>query len=420
MVRLAVAASWQNTRDLLIKDLFYLIIHLTPTIVTVSMDAFQAKLVAAATGSALTAITSMFYFYYWLATTLTFQPVTPFDVVKTRLQTQPPQTRLLFPRPPSNTCCQPSNGAQCARNMSSLVKPIATDVVCLWEGGLLKTERVNGVYDALRHVWRAEGVRGLWKGVGTSLLVTIFFLFSYLLIDYFSVIGVPSSTAYILAYDHLLNVVLPPFIRWETVVPLVAGMSARTAITSIASPLELIRTNLQSTPLSPENPHTMRSVLSSIRNLIRENGFQVMWRGLGPSLWRDVPFSGFYWASYETWKRAFKKHGHEGALVAFICGAISGTSAALVTSPFDVLKTRRQAVVMSSLSENASTSTFPFLLRIFRTEGPSAFFAGIIPRIAKIAPACGIMIASFEVFIFTFGYSDAPTDFHTFRVSVNS
>ena len=145
----------------------------------------------------------------------------------------------------------------------------------------------------------------------------------------------------------------------------------------------------------------MRSVLTSIRALIRTNGFRVMWRGLGPTLWRDVPFSGFYWASYEKWKRAFAKRGHEGAWIAFISGAISGTSAALVTSPFDVLKTRRQALIMTSSSTyEGSPSTFRLLVRIFRTEGPSAFFAGIIPRIAKIAPACGILIASFEVCLY--------------------
>ena len=246
---------------------------------------------------------------------------------------------------------------------------------------------------------------------------------SHLLINYlYSVISVPSSTAYILAYDHLLNVVLPPFIRSETAVPLVAGVLARSTIASIASPLELIRTNLQSTPLSPEIPHTMRSVLSSIRTLIRTNGYQVMWRGLGPTLWRDVPFSGFYWASYEKWKREFAKRGHEGAWIAFISGAISGTSAALLTSPFDVLKTRRQALIMSSPSTFKGSSTFHLLLRIFRTEGPSAFFAGIIPRIAKIAPACGILIASFEVCLYFRLFIYTRTDFHahTLRVSVDT
>ncbi|KAF8078563.1 mitochondrial carrier domain-containing protein [Lyophyllum atratum] len=326
------------------------------------MDAFHAKVVAAATGSTVTALT-----------------MTPFDVIKTRLQTQPIQPKGLFPRPPPNVCCQPNKAASCVRNMSSMARPLAEEVVCVWDHGIFRTERVNGFMDAVRHVWRVEGIRGLWKGAGTSL-----------------VMGVPASTSYILTYDHLLRVVLPPLIPQEPLVPLAAGILARSAITSMVSPLELIRTNLQSTPLSPQNPNTLRSVLTSVRALVRERGVLSLWRGLGPTLWRDVPFSGIYWASYETWKRAFARQGREGVWVAFISGAISGTSAALITSPFDVLKTRRQALVMTP-SHSRTSSSIPFLMRIVQTEGASALFAGIMPRVAKIAPACGIMIACFEV-----------------------
>lgn len=60
--------------------------------------------------------------------------------------------------------------------MSSLAvsRSLPAEIVCVWEAGIWKTERVNGTLDAFRHVWRAEGLRGLWKGVGTSLYV--FFL----------------------------------------------------------------------------------------------------------------------------------------------------------------------------------------------------------------------------------------------------
>lgn len=211
-----------------------------------------------------------------------------------------------------------------------------------------------------------------------------------------SVISVPSSTAYILTYDHLLKNVLPPLIPLTALVPMVAGVMARTVVVTIASPLELIRTNLQSTPISPGQPHTLRSVLSSIRNLTQQRGISALWRGLTPSLWRDTTFSGFYWASYEAWKRKFARHGHEGAWIAFLSGAISGTSAALLTSPFDVLKTRRQALLVSPANVKMPR-TIPLLLQVVRTEGPAALYAGITPRICKIAPACGIMIACFEV-----------------------
>ncbi|KAF9242885.1 mitochondrial carrier domain-containing protein [Melanogaster broomeanus] len=324
------------------------------------MESFHAKLVAAATGSTMTALT-----------------MTPFDVVKTRLQTQPKEP--LLSRLASNNCCQPPN-VPCVRNMSSLARPVtAEEVVCVYDHGVLRRERVNGFLDAVRHVVRAEGIRGLWKGAGTSLFI-----------------GVPSSTVYMLMYDHLLRNVVPPLIPSPTLVPLVAGVTARTCLTSLLSPLELVRTNLQSTPMSPDQPHTLPSVLRSIRTLVREQGILFLWRGLGPTLWRDVPFSGIYWAGYESWKRYFESRGKTGVYVAFASGAISGMTASVATSPFDVLKTRRQALLMAGTIPSRTTATIPLCWRIVQTEGISALYAGILPRTAKIAPACGIMIACFE------------------------
>ena len=53
--------------------------------------------------------------------------------------------------------------------MSSLARSIPQEIVCVWDRGVLRTERVNGFYDAVRHVWRVEGLKGLWKGAGTTL-----------------------------------------------------------------------------------------------------------------------------------------------------------------------------------------------------------------------------------------------------------
>ena len=202
-----------------------------------------------------------------------------------------------------------------------------------------------------------------------------------------------------LTYDHLLNEAFPSLMP-AAVVPLTAGITARTMITTLVSPLELIRTNLQSTPPSPSTPHTLRSTLSSIGALARAHGHLHLWRGLGPTLWRDVPFSGLYWAGYESCKHRLNQIEYEGASVAFVSGATSGTIAALLTSPFDVLKTRRQALLMAGTtgaSRSGTAGTFTVLQEIVQTEGVSALYAGVVPRIAKIAPACGIMIACFEV-----------------------
>jgi solute carrier family 25 protein 39/40 len=118
--------------------------------------------------------------------------VTPFDLIKTRLQTQPtstPTIPTLFPRPPlqakagassglTSACCRPSP-LPCVRNISSLAVAYPShvsfagqsgSVVCLWDG-TWRSERVKGFWDAVVKVSKAEGVSGLWKGVGTSLSV---------------------------------------------------------------------------------------------------------------------------------------------------------------------------------------------------------------------------------------------------------
>lgn len=210
--------------------------------------------------------------------------------------------------------------------------------------------------------------------------------------------GVPSATLYMVAYDHLLKVAVPAFISNPSLVPLTSGILARAAVSTLVSPLELLRTNLQATPLSPAHTQSLRSVSRDLRQLVRSQGTRALWRGLGPTLWRDVPFSGIYWSNYELVKKALHRNGYTGSLVSFISGATGGTIAAVLTSPFDVLKTRQQALVMSSRRGNQpATFALSLLSKIVQKEGIQVLFQGLSPRIAKIAPACGIMIACFEV-----------------------
>lgn len=79
-------------------------------------------------------------------------------------------------------------------------------------------------------------------------------------------------------------------------------------------------------------------------------------------------------------------------------GSISGATAAFFTNPFDVGKTRLQ-ITMDEGNHKLKhrTNMFKFLFDIYRTEGVGALYAGFPPRVMKIAPACAIMISSYEI-----------------------
>jgi solute carrier family 25 protein 39/40 len=48
-------------------------------------------------------------------------------------------------------------------------------------------------------------------------------------------------------------------------------------------------------------------------------------------------------------------------------------------------------------SVNGRSTTRAVITRIYRQSGVSGLFTGLVPRLVKVAPACAIMIASFEI-----------------------
>merc|ERR1712137_901876 len=154
----------------------------------------------------------------------------------------------------------------------------------------------------------------------------------------------------------------------------------------ISSPLELIRTNMQSKRLSHQE------VRVAVQRLVQNQGWLGLWQGLSPSLLRDVPFSAIYWTLYETYK-TYLPVSEPTFWESFIGGALAGSLAAVVTLPFDVVKTLRQLEfgereTHSNKSNQKATSTKEIIQRIYQQRGVSGLFAGLrcYDRIIRIWP----------------------------------
>merc|ERR1719290_483418 len=81
----------------------------------------------------------------------------------------------------------------------------------------------------------------------------------------------------------------------------------------------------------------------------------------------------------------------------FLSGATSALFATILTQPFDVLKTRTQIrlgeanFVVNGTASGLSESVWRSAAGVVRVHGVAGLYAGIVPRLMKVIPACAIM-----------------------------
>jgi len=295
----------------------------------------------------------------------------PFNAVKVRLQVQKhaqQRTGLISCNSLMNHSCHVHRPGECSKHTCAAIttnKPW----YCTRPG------RFTGTLDALTKIARSEGVSTLWSGLSPTLMMAI-----------------PANVVYFTMYDSFKYKLGfredDPSTKY---VPVVAGSSARTLSTMLVTPLELLRTKLQSERL------TYQELASAVRSAVAVGGACSLMRGLGPTLLRDIPFSAVYWFTYEELKAVQLGHDNlkPSMYQSFCAGAGAGSLAAILTHPFDVIKTQRQIALGRNLGKEELASTMQLAVRLYKS-GFAGLYAGLLPRLLRISPACAIMISSYE------------------------
>lgn len=124
-----------------------------------------------------------------------------------------------------------------------------------------------------------------------------------------------------------------------------------------------------------------------------QDGLRGFFRGTGATLCREVPFyvagMGLYAESKKVAERLLERE--LGPLETITVGALSGGLAAVVTTPFDVMKTR----MMTAQGRSVSMTLIAF--SILKHEGPLGLFKGAVPRFFWIAPLGAMNFAGYEL-----------------------
>lgn len=244
----------------------------------------------------------------------------------------------------------------------------------------------NSTADAFVKIAKTEGLPSLWSGLSPTL-----------------VLAIPATITYFTMYEQLRSWIhksqggthASEVAPW---VALTAGGLARVVAATIVSPLELVRTKMQSQKMP------IHQVRTCIKSLVASQGVLSLWNGYTATLLRDVPFSAIYWPLYEQTRKTlhsiYPAESSNSFPINFASGAVAGSVASTITLPFDVLKTLKQIDMgerdIMEVKAGRSQGNIAIAKELIREQGFRSLFSGLTPRLLKVAPACAIMISSYE------------------------
>lgn len=250
----------------------------------------------------------------------------------------------------------------------------------------MQNQRSSGAYagqqlykspwGCFKHVWKYEGIRGLYRGIIAQL------------------IGVGPEKALKL----VVNDTVRDWVRVDGEVPLwgqlAAGATAGGSQVLVTNPLEIVKIRLQTATETGETTNAVK--------VVKELGFKGLYKGASACFLRDIPFSFIYFPCYSALKYQFlnvksfvSKDGTLNQLGWLLAGMGAGAPAAYLTTPADVIKTRLQVRSRTDGATNYS-GLIQCAKTIHHEEGFRAFFKGGPLRVFRSSPQFGVTLLAYE------------------------
>ncbi|KAI9683912.1 MAG: hypothetical protein M1829_004247 [Trizodia sp. TS-e1964] len=170
---------------------------------------------------------------------------------------------------------------------------------------------------------------------------------------------------------------------------LIAGGAGGMTAALVTSPLDVIKTRLQSdfyrTHLPPRahasvlhaSAHHLRETCQLLLAVPRAEGARALFKGLGPTLAGVVPASAIKFYSYGTAKALLARHlngGREAAWVHLLAAAAAGVTVSTATNPIWLVKTRLQ---LDRERGRRYRSSLDCAVQVVRSEGVRGLYGGL-------------------------------------------
>lgn len=253
--------------------------------------------------------------------------------------------------------------------------------------------RYTGPLDCFRQSIRADGIRGLYRGISAPMagaaVENSCLFFSYRMVQDILKTSVYSKV------DEL------PFSA------LLFSGAASGSITSLAlTPIELIKCKMQ-VPLEASAARTP-GIFALVGSVFRHDGILGFWRGQMGTFIRETGGGAAWFGGYEGVAGFFRKHaasvqGKSSAEVTLpiyqqmIAGAAAGISYNFLFYPADTIKSRMQTEDLTQSIFRGERQTFWSVGRVmYQQQGLKAMYRGCGITCARSAPSSAFIFTIYE------------------------
>jgi solute carrier family 25 protein 33/36 len=242
-----------------------------------------------------------------------------------------------------------------------------------------------GTLMALRTLYKEEGLKGWYRGLGTHIVST----------------G-PSRGIQFFTYGNtktfLVNYM--GFDKNSTIVHLISSAIAGATVVTVVQPMWLLKTRMQlQTSLHSETLYS--GVWDAILKIRRTEGLKAFYKGMGAS-YLGISESVLQFVLYERIKQIVQKYNSDryntpvnaplGTIQNLLVASIAKLVASVTTYPHEVIRTR----LREQRSVIKYKGVFVGLVTIAKEEGIRGLYGGMGPHLMRVVPNAAIMFLTYE------------------------
>ncbi|KAI9311325.1 mitochondrial carrier domain-containing protein [Dichotomocladium elegans] len=236
----------------------------------------------------------------------------------------------------------------------------------------------RGTVGTLSRIWNEEGIRGLYRGLGPTILGYI-----------------PTWAIYFTAYDYFKS-------RWgkgvghdrEWLVHIASAMSAGAASTTSTNPLWVIKTRLMTQ--NERTAYRYKNTLDAFITIGRQEGIRGYYKGLGPSL-LGVSHVAVQFPLYEQLKAYLHADTtFAGPTSILLASSLSKMAASMATYPHEVIRTRLQNQTVKPFKYKGIIHAIKVILS---EEGIRGLYKGLPTNLLRTVPSSAMTILTYEILV---------------------